>query len=638
MGKNIGTLAYSIVADTRNFTSGIVLTRNEAKLTKAVFESTQGPISRFSNELAGLNQLKGKGAISGMQYVSSLNQMVAAHTSGIPVIGKFTSLLALGNPLLIAGATATATFAAGIGAVYYAVGKIREQYKAIDNLSNSAANLGMSIGSFQELAFGADLADIEVGKFSKGMETMLTNVAKAAAGSTKLKKSFIDIGLSAKELRELRPEEILRRVTVALSETGNASTRMKSATAIFGDADFLRLSLDDLEDAKQLLADMGGKISDIDETKFEDMDVALKKLHMSLDITWRKVAISLAPVIRAAAEEMTGFVVSANKLNATPDNLQKITDTGMGTILMLKALKKEMEKQIDATQGPLVEMFQEWQKEIEVWGKVTSAFDQAFKPKTVSGQKPMGTEKYMAGVIDLDEPDKQEMIKSYDHANDAARMLESAMTPAEKFRRELEEIQLLLSFDVIDQSQFDKLKTALDASHPVNQTIKALEDQASQLLLGANAYQLMQAAMNGADADQQKYIKGLQDSIEEQKEFNKLQDDTKSALESLKSPYDKAREDIERYAEMLEQGLINPEQFKELREKRIGDLRSSQKSEEFRNPAQLRGSQEALQTIANAKFGKENTFDDMAESLRDINRKTREDDIELPVIASFSKG
>lgn len=604
MAKTVGTLAYQIVADTRNFTSGMVLTKNELRATKAVMEDTQSPVKRLADSVGGLNTLFGKGAISGTQYAGSLSKLVSEHTAGLPVIGRFTNILSMGHPALIALAAATAGVTVGIAAMSKAISfgteKISEQYKVLDELINSAEKLGIPVASFQDIAKAAGLADVEMSSATKAVEKML--IAVSRGGSGKFKDAFASLHLDFRKLRAERPEQMLRDILSALEGVGFEADRVKIAQTIFGDTDILRMSAAQIDEASRALEQMGAHLSDLDVSKLNEMDDAFKEMHGSIDAVFQKMAVELAPVLTDIANTVKEIFVDIGSDKSFVETVKELTVGLRAAVLVAKELL-EIEKQKAAMAGgfahgvlggmvggtagalPLSSTYDELEKQI----KIADELDKKIKA--------LGAD---AGIITATPPLKDEATFGLPGG---------------------------------------KTDDIYDKKHPVEDMIEKLQEQRRELEYGAEAYQMYLAAKAGADDAWLEEIASLQEAIKAQKDFNKLQTDSKAAIESLKSPFDKAREDIERYAEMLEEGMITPDQFTDLREKRIGDLKSSQKQEEFRNPAQLRGSQEALQTIANAKFGNTNAIDDMAESLRSIDAKTHPDDgVELPVISSFSKG
>jgi hypothetical protein len=58
---SITTLAFKIVADTSQFTSGMVMTRKELSAARNLFNETRTPVEQYQAALQGLQQLQGKG-------------------------------------------------------------------------------------------------------------------------------------------------------------------------------------------------------------------------------------------------------------------------------------------------------------------------------------------------------------------------------------------------------------------------------------------------------------------------------------------------------------------------------------------------------------------------------------------------
>lgn len=319
---------------------------------KAITEQWLPVSMRAKNELAEVRAHHLAGRVPLEAYRNAQIQLTAAQLTGIPVVGRMAGALAGIPPILLPVAAGIAAVTVGYrvvsGAISFATDKITEQYKEMDELINRASNLNIPIGQFQAMAHAADRADIEAEEFSKGFETMLANVSKASQGNKKSLLPFEMIGEDAKRLRDQQPEDILQRVTAGLERMDNAADRIRAAKGIFGDADFLRLNLSDLERANEILDDTRGRLSELDKQNLSQLDDAAKDLQFTFDSMWNRVAADLAPALTDAANAATDLLREAAKDQTFIDTMQKATDTMHGFVLVATEVPNVLQSWVGA--------------------------------------------------------------------------------------------------------------------------------------------------------------------------------------------------------------------------------------------------------------------------------------------------
>lgn len=605
--KTIGTLAYQIIADARGFKEGIVATKKELSAAKDIYEATRTPVERLSTSMEGVDKLFAKGAIDADTHKRAISQLKGEYdqlnTKVSPLtkgIDGFVSKITGANPLLVAIGVAAGAAAIGFAALHRVISftteKIREQYERLDELINSSEKLGIAASSFQDIAKAAGMADVEMSSASNAVEKMLIAVSKG--DTAKFATLFKMLGLDVKALRAERPEEMMRDILKALEGVSNQADRVRIANTIFGDADILRMTAQDIESASHSLEQMGAHLSDLDVANLTEMDDAFKEMHGAIDVIFQKMATDLAPALSDVAQLMTKIFVDIASDETFVNAIHSAVDALRGSVVVAEKLAN---------------VLQQLATDSNIKGFVAGL-------STMPGADTLGR---FGGVLqDIGEQRrKQDENPSRAIGGDVG----------EDVRKASKRQSTGAAIDELDPESGLKVKFALPggtvdrttyAKDAAQELIEKLKEQNLELSLGADAYARYRAEIEGATSAQLNAIFAQQKAIKEAKEHNKMVEDSKKVIESLKTPYEKAKEDIENLAAMRDKGLLTADQFSEAREKRAKDFRSSQKSEEFRNPAMMRGSQEALQTIANAKFGNEDTLDRVAESLESIDKKT----------------
>lgn len=79
---SIGALRYDIIADTRQFTSGMVASRRELRSAKKAFLDTRTPIENFGIEIDGMAKLLDKGAIDVDTFGRSFEELAGQYKLG----------------------------------------------------------------------------------------------------------------------------------------------------------------------------------------------------------------------------------------------------------------------------------------------------------------------------------------------------------------------------------------------------------------------------------------------------------------------------------------------------------------------------------------------------------------------------
>lgn len=657
MAKTVGTLAYMITADTRNFTDGVVRTRKETNALKWILEATATPAQRFADSMSGLEALRGKG-LDDASYARAVAQLNKEFTVTAEVVNPLKQAMVTLGPAMAAFAVAGVGVAVGLKAIHtaasFVVSEVTEAYERLDVMAQKADKLGVTVAAFQDLSFAAELADVGIDEVSKSMDQMLNAVSKG--GDKKFANAFAMLGLDPKALKEMRPEQMFREVLTAMEQVRSQADRTRLAKTIFGDTDVLRLHVDSLDEASGLLATIGGHMSDLDVKKLADMDTEWTQMKLVVDALAQRVAADLAPAFTDLARTATGLLVDLATNETLSGALKEMSATMRGMTAsaseFVDLLTVGMGKMSEGAAGQglghvlglstgfkvgktLFDVFGGVGKDIQAQEKIGAELDQKLKDIVGKNAGPLGITGGSDGASALDK-DIDKWFK--DLESSATSALSSIQTPLEKFNDAMGELALMLNMGLIDESQFEAIGKKLESELPGNKLIDSLKEQLKELQLTTEGFALYKAGLSDVTSAEHRQAKALQASITEQKRVNDLQKDAKAAVEGLKTPYEQVQAEIAKYAEMLEREFIDMDQFKALREKSIDKFKGSQQQQEFRNPAAMRGSQEAIAMLANARFGSQGRLDEIAETLKNIEGHLEKDEpVELQVIPSFGR-
>lgn len=308
---------------------------SEAKQRGIALDAQYLPVAtQARNKLAEVTAAHKAGHVGIESYNNAWMQLTATQITGIPVVGRYASMLASVGP----GAAAAA---AAVTLVTVSVRNVRDQMQKIDELLNTAENIGVAADQFQRMSAAAHLADIDARAFASGIETMMVGISKAAADpSGKIGKVFTLAELDAKALKAMRPEEAFQKVTVALQGMANADDRLRSAKGIFGNPDFLRISAADFELANKNIQAMGGAIDDVKAEKFKEMDKSIDSMNQNIDLFWKNLTFEVAPGLETAAKSATKLIQVLDVKSFNPFTLKNLLLPAQPAFVALDAAKK----------------------------------------------------------------------------------------------------------------------------------------------------------------------------------------------------------------------------------------------------------------------------------------------------------
>jgi X-X-X-Leu-X-X-Gly heptad repeat protein len=251
-----------------------------AKLTlKTVFSAVDrmsGPVKTITDKMEKFNAATGKLAKMGAAAAKAAAYVAAAAVAAGAAIGR-----------------ATVAFA-----------------ERGDDIARNASILGLSASAYQELAYAANLADVEMEAMTSATKKLNNNLGQLKSGTgalyTELKRTNPQL---ARQLRAASStDEAFTLMADAIAKETNIQKRATLAQAAFGKTgqDLIPM-MQGLAAARKEARDSGTIISDADVSTASRLDDALKRLKatgMSLaNSSLAIVAEKLAPI----AERMTAW-------------------------------------------------------------------------------------------------------------------------------------------------------------------------------------------------------------------------------------------------------------------------------------------------------------------------------------------
>ena len=218
-----------------------------------------------------------------------------------------------GRVFSLQSALAATVGAAGLGAL------VTQSLKSADALAKTSDKLGIATERLAGLRHAAELSGVAAGTLDMALQRMVRRVAEAAQGSGEAVGALQELGISAKELATLAPDEQFRRVADAMAGVGTQGDRVRLAMKLFDSegvalVNTLALQRDGLDAAQREAEEFGTAISRVDAAKIEAANDALFRAQQAVKGTANTIAVNLAPYLEAlatafadAARESGGF-------------------------------------------------------------------------------------------------------------------------------------------------------------------------------------------------------------------------------------------------------------------------------------------------------------------------------------------
>jgi hypothetical protein len=214
-------------------------TRKELEMTVAEFKdfnktvrASQTPLDRFEKDLSDLNKTLKAGGVTADQYEHRLKDIESRYSKATVQQKKFkTGVNGLSNALknMVVSYAAFSTVQKGFRAV-------REEMERIDRFGKQAASLGATTEFLSGLEFAAQrTSGLAIGAATKGIEKMTRRIEEAALGTGEAIKALEMLGLEAKALARLNPEEQFQVLSRAMDKVTDAGERTLIATKLFDD-------------------------------------------------------------------------------------------------------------------------------------------------------------------------------------------------------------------------------------------------------------------------------------------------------------------------------------------------------------------------------------------------------------------
>lgn len=349
------------------------------------------------------------------------------------------------NRVAIAGLRKMATVATAAVAAIGGLAKIRSVIDDIDQIGKMAGRLGTTTEALSELRHVANLSGVDFNQLQTGFQRMTRRISEAAGGTGEAVKALQELGLNARTLKQLRPEDQYERIADAINGLGNQSDKVRLAMRLF-DTEGVALiqtmgnGAEGIREMRQEARDLGISLSSEMTQAAADANDNMTRLGTTFDAIGIQLTNALIPSINSAITTLLDL------FNLRPERvvaLDKIRD--------LKEQTDEMEQKLRAGVG---------------LGRNAKAYESLYRQAVADLQTAMiAAETYGATQVQIDKAlgkvaeSTDKVTGSFNAAGTEQKafenMLKSLRSPLEKFVDESEKLAKLYNAGDISLDAFN---------------------------------------------------------------------------------------------------------------------------------------------------------------------------------------
>lgn len=205
--------------------------------------------------------------------------------------------------------------------------------KSIDSLGKLSDKLGETPAKLQALQRAGELTGVGVDTTNMALQRMTRRTAEAAQGTGEAVNALRELNIDAKALAQLSPAEQFKAIADAMGGVSEQGDKVRLAMKLFDSegvalVNTLALGSEGLNQAEQDIKDYGIALTRVDIAKVEAANDEIFKAKETSKAFSQQLAVELAPVIAAVANEFSRASKNADGLGLSATRL--VTNTIIG--------------------------------------------------------------------------------------------------------------------------------------------------------------------------------------------------------------------------------------------------------------------------------------------------------------------
>ena len=215
---------------------------------------------------------------------------------------------------------------------------IASQSRLIERLGQTSETLGIATAELQAFNAAAAQNGVDVEGIYDSLAEMQLRIAEAARGTGEAAEALDELGLSASELRSLRPEDQFAAISNALDGVANSNDKILLADSIFGDqaTEVVRILAGEVERAGDRIEDMGTALAKIDTAAVTTLNSEVRALAGAASgasaVFTAELAPALGGILRSASDLGPALFDVRDASESVADSLVLVVG-GVGTLV-----------------------------------------------------------------------------------------------------------------------------------------------------------------------------------------------------------------------------------------------------------------------------------------------------------------
>ncbi|MCX4025099.1 hypothetical protein [Spartinivicinus marinus] len=261
-----------------------------------------GSNQQLANAIRRTEQSLSRASRSAQRYGVNLNNLARTQRQ-LQRTARFQGLQQSGMQRLGQLKTAGKWAAGGLaGAAGGLLAMVKSTADRGDPIAKHAAKLGFSVEGLQEYQYAAERSGVSTAQFNTASQRMVRRVSEAAAGIGKTGKALKELGLDAKWLNSLKPEEQFEHISEAMKHIPNKADRVRLAMKLFdtegvGLVNMLKDGKKGLDALRKDARATGNIISKEDAKNAEDFQDAFLDFKLTIGSVSKSVGAKFMPLV-----------------------------------------------------------------------------------------------------------------------------------------------------------------------------------------------------------------------------------------------------------------------------------------------------------------------------------------------------
>lgn len=213
----------------------------------------------------------------------------------------------------------------------------KESAKAADANAKFADTIGLTTEQLAGYQLAAEISGVQTEQFNKGITRLQKNIGDAEAGLATAVREFDKLGVSAEQLKNLSTDEQIKLIAERFRQLPSTVDRASVSLNLFGRSGLaLGVLFDEgaegIERFQQEAIDLGIALSRVDAARIEAANDAMTRAGKVQEALGNALAVELAPIIAAVANE---FVEAAKEAGGFGKMVLNVVDNAATAVGLL---------------------------------------------------------------------------------------------------------------------------------------------------------------------------------------------------------------------------------------------------------------------------------------------------------------